>query len=145
MDLILRRLDEIDGRLEVPSGHFRSDLLAERDDLIDRLGELYLTATPRRRGAIRRFVAGRRRLVMAFEDRVTWHAFRIETVEDVHHLRLGLAAASIVGGSIDCRDFGFRLEHLSKASVRAGLAPRPHFREVMGLSGRRGAVLRPWS
>ena len=47
MDGILRRLDEIDTTLEVPSDHFRGELLAERDDLLDQLGEFYLTATPR--------------------------------------------------------------------------------------------------
>jgi hypothetical protein len=145
MDPILRRLDEIDAQLAVPSGHFRADLLAERDDLIDRLGESYLAATPRRRGAIHRFVAARHRLVMAFEDRVTWHAFRIKTIEDVHHLRLGLVTAAIVGGGIDPRDFSFRLGHLSEAATRAGLDPRPRFREAMDLAGRRRSVLRPWS
>jgi hypothetical protein len=145
MDLILRRLDEINTTLEVPSDHFRGELLAERDNHIDQLGEFYRTATPRQRSVIRRFVKGNRRLIMAFEDRVTWHSYRIKSVEDVGHLRLGLAAASMIGGGIDFRDFGFSLDHLSKAGARAGIDPLPHFQEVANLSGKRRSFLRPWS
>ena len=144
MDRILQRLDEINTILDVPSDHFRGELLAEREGLIDGLGEFYLGATPRQRGAIRRFAEGSQRLVMALEDRVAWHAFRIKTVEDVRHLRLGLAAASICGGGIDPRDFGFRLGHLFRASSRAGIDPRPHFQEVASLSGKRRSFLSSW-
>jgi hypothetical protein len=145
MDQILRRFDEINAELEVPSDHFRGELLAERDNLIDQLGGFYLNATPRQRGAIRRFVQGSRRLILAFEDRVTWYGFRIKTVEDVRHLRLGLAAASIIGGGADFRDFHSSLDSLSKAASRAGIDPRPHFQEVAALSGKRRSFLRPWS
>jgi hypothetical protein len=120
-------------------------LLTERDLLIDQLGGSYLTATPRRRGAIRRFVRGSRRLTMAFEDRVTWHAYRIRTAEDISHLRLGLAAASIIGEGIDPRDFGFAVDHLSRAAARAGIDGRTHFREVAALSGKGRSLLRRWS
>jgi hypothetical protein len=143
MDPILRRLGEINDLLEVPSGHFRGDLLAERDDLIDQLGAGYLTATPRRRGAIRRFIRARRRLVLAFEDRVSWHAFRIKTAEDVGHLRGGLAAAAIIGEGTDFRDFGFCIDHLFKAAARAGIDPRQHFPEVPDLSGRWKRMYQP--
>jgi hypothetical protein len=145
MDAILKQHDEINSTLEVPSDHFRGELLAERDSLIDQLGEFYRTATPRRRGAIRRFVAGSRRLVMAFEDRVTWHAYRIKTGEDLGHLRQGLAAAAIIGEGLDFRDFGFALNRLSRAAVEAGIDPRPLFQEAANLSGRRGSFLRRWS
>ena len=145
MDRILRRLDEIGTALEVPSDHFRGELLAERDLLIDQLGGFYRTATPRRRGAIRRFVRGSRRLVMAFEDRATWHAYRIRMVEDIGHLRLGLAAAAIIGEGTDPRDFGFAVDHLSEAAARAGIDARPHFQEAAGLSGKRRSFLRHWS
>jgi hypothetical protein len=145
MELILRRLEEIDSTLAAPSDHFRGELLAERDDLIDRLGDSYLTATPRQRAAVRRSVGGRRRLVMAFEDRVAWHAYRFKGVEDVRHLRLGLAAASIVGSGVDFRDFRFGLNHLSRAALRAGIDPRPYFREVANLSGKGRFFLRLWS
>jgi hypothetical protein len=145
MDTILRRLGEIHATLEVPSDHFRGELLAERDLLIDRLGEFYLTATPRQRGVIRRFVDGNVRFLMALEDRVSWHAYRIKTSEDVSHLRLGLAAASICGKGIDPRDFGPRIGHLSEAASRAGIDPRPHFHEVADLSGDGRSFLRRWS
>jgi hypothetical protein len=143
MDPILRRLGEINDLLEVPSDHFRGDLLAERDDLIDQLGADYLTAMPRRRGAIRRFIRARRRLVLAFEDRVSWHAFRIKTVEDDGHLRGGLAAAAIIGEGTDFRDFSFRLNHLTEAAARAGIDPRPHFQEVPDLAGRWKRLYQP--
>ncbi len=136
MDWILQRLGEINTTLEVPSDHFRGELLAERDGLIDQLGEFYLTATPRQHGAIRRFVKGNRRLIMAFEDRVTWHAYRIRTVEDIRHLCLGLAAASIIGEGLDFRDFFFALDHLARAASRVGIDPRPHFQEAANLAGK---------
>jgi len=41
MDRILQRLDEINATLEVPPDHFRGELLAERDLLIDQLGGCY--------------------------------------------------------------------------------------------------------
>ena len=145
MDQILRRLDEINAALEVPSDHFRGELLAERDLLIDQLGGFYRTATPRQRGAIRRFVRGSRRLIMAFEDRVTWHAYRIRTVEDISHLHLGLAAASVIGEGIDARDFGFAADHLARAAARAGIDARPHFQEAAAYSGKRRSFLRHWS
>jgi hypothetical protein len=145
MDRILQRFDESNATLEVPSDHFRGELLAERDVLIDRLGGFYLTATPRQCGSIRRFVRGSRRLILAFEDRVTWHSYRIRTADDISHLRLGLAAASIIGEGIDPRDFGFAVDHLSRATARVGIDSRPHFREVADLSGRRGTFLRTWS
>ncbi len=144
MDIILQRLDEIHTTLEVPSDHFRGELLAERDALIDQLGESYLTATPRRRGAVRRFVKERHRLIIACEDRVTWHAYRLQASGDIRHLRLGLAAASIVALGIDPRDFGFAIGHLSRAAVRAGIDPRPHFREAANLSPRRRSLLAPY-
>jgi hypothetical protein len=144
MDRILQRLDEIHTTLEVPSDYFRGELLAERDALIDQLGESYLTATPRRRGAIRRFVKERHRLIIAFEDRVTWHAYRLEANGGIRHLRLGLAAASVVGEGIDPRDFGFAICHLAQAAVRAGIDPRPHFREVANLSAKGRSLLIPY-
>jgi hypothetical protein len=82
---------------------------------------------------------------MAFEDRVTWHAYRIRTAEDINHLRLGLAAASIIGEGIDPRDFGFAVDHLSMAAARAGIDARPHFQEAAALSGKRRSFLRHWS
>jgi hypothetical protein len=77
---------------------------------------------------------------MAFEDRLAWHAYRIRTVEDMSHLHLGLAAASVIGEGIDARDFGFAVDRLARPAARSGIDARRHFQAAAAYSGK-SAVL----
>ena len=113
----------------------------------DALCALYLEATPEQRNRWLDFFARydtpsyRERMsklkLISFEALIgemtvymRWDSERIKTHDDVYPLRLGLAAAAIVGEGLDNRDVTVSLAFLYYAAKQAGIDPVPHFREI---------------
>jgi hypothetical protein len=59
-----------------------------------------------------------------------WDSKRIKTQDDGYALRLGLAAAAIIGEGLDNRDVTVSLAFLYFAAKQAGLDPVPQFKAI---------------
>jgi hypothetical protein len=101
---------------------------------------LYLEATPQQRLQLPGLFAPRDTGV--FGDRLGYLTMciravskRIQSPEDVHPLRLGLAAAAILQEGIDSRDILISLSFLYIRAIDAGIDPIPYFKEASASSG----------
>jgi hypothetical protein len=125
--------------------------LAKRDDRdyskYDALCALYLEATSKQRSLLLDFLARRDMLpwhewigklkLTPYEELLGdltvymgWDSKRIKSSSDVYPLRLGLAAAAIIGEGLDHFDVAVSLAFLYFAAKGAGIEPVPHFKEI---------------
>jgi hypothetical protein len=101
----------------------------------DALCSLYLEATPEQRRKLAHLFAPagtkagayRRGYLFIYMRLVSE---RIKTPQDVHHLRLGLAAAALLEERWDTRDILVSLAFLHRAATQAGIDPAPYFKEI---------------
>lgn len=113
----------------------------------DALSALYLEATPEQRLRLLDFLArydtrsNHKRpsyqnltpyeeLLGELTVYMRWDSKRIKTPDDISPLRLGLAAAAILGEGLDNRDVTVSLAFLYIAAKQAGLDPVAQFKEI---------------
>jgi hypothetical protein len=109
----------------------------EIEGILDRMCAEYLHATPQEREQCRSLVSDRKAVLNALLGYVHSAAKRVSSANDIDHLRLGLAAASIENCATDYRDDLVALAGIWVAAERAGIDPSPYFRAVAKLSSDR--------
>jgi hypothetical protein len=102
--------------------------------LLDQVCPIYLGASPQRRAEIRAAVSDKEGIRSGLINYVYRAAEQLQSPADKEWLRLGLAAVSIENGSMDIRDTLVALAELFVAAEKAGIDPKPYFREVAELS-----------
>jgi hypothetical protein len=118
----------------VAQQHATYDPQPEIEGILDRMCAEYLNATPQEREHCRSLVSDRKAVLNALLGYVHSAAKRVSSANDIDHLRLGLAAASIENCATDYRDDLVAFAGIWVAAERAGIDPSPYFRAVAKLS-----------
>lgn len=115
-------------------GHHFGEIEEEAFEVLERVSDFYLNASPEERVHVRKMMHEHEALhfqLFGFLYRATQ---MVEASESIMWLRLGLAAASIEDIEEDPRETYGRLGQLFRAAARVGIDPIPYFAEVGALS-----------
>lgn len=99
----------------------------EGQQVLYALCQCYWRASKRQRAAIRSAVHGRKGVLNQLMAYVHRASERVRATKDVAWLQIGAAAAALLSGELDYRDFLLALADLYVTAEEAGLDPGPVF------------------
>jgi len=130
----MRRFNEWQSSLIEREQYDRTDM-----PKYDELCALYLEATPEQRKRLPPMIAPPETKEGNYQwghlvAYMHWVSERIHNPEDVQHLRLGIAAAALAENPVDWRDNLGAYAVLHHAARKAGINPKPHFKEIADMA-----------